>query len=293
MQITKPGIYQMDLAAYIADPAPLPSLNASAAHTLLEQSPRHAWYRSPRLNPNHEREDSSRLDLGTIAHALLLEDDSSRVVVVDAEDWRTKAAKEERDNARLLGQLPILKQDHQSVLEMVGIARDAIAKSELAEPFADGIPEQTLIWETQGVWCRSRPDKASRDWRVLFDYKTAAGSAHPSAWGRSAIVRFGYDIQAQLAIQGVECLCDPRDCRFVFIVQEIEPPYAVSFVSLSPAWLALANEKLHLAMSLWKGCVRTGEWPALSPRVAYLEPPAYASMDWADYLPDISAEDFV
>ncbi len=283
----------MPIREYIADPAPEPSLNASTAHRILDESPLHAWKQHPRLNPEYTHEESSRLDLGTIAHALLLENDDSRVIAIDAEDWRTKDAKDQRDAARANGLLPILRKDYTEAQTMVGVAREEIAKSELAEAFNEAIPEQTLVWKHDGIWCRSRPDKATPDWRVLFDYKTAGGSAHPSVWGRKSIIQYGYDLQAALARHGAEHLADPRDCTFVFIVQEIEPPYAVSFVSLSPAWMHLADSKLQMAMSIWKGCLRTGEWPAYVQRVAYLEPPAYALIGWDDHLPLIDAEDFV
>jgi hypothetical protein len=262
MIITHPGVYRMPIHEYIADPAPEPSLNAGTAHRILEESPRHAWEQHPRLNPHYKNTESSRLDLGTIAHALLLEHDDSRVVVIAAEDWRTRAAKEERDTARALGKLPILKSLYEDAKEMVTVARREIAASELASAFEEAIPEQTLIWEHDGIWCRSRPDKATKDWRVLFDYKTCAGTSHPAAFGRKAIMQHGYDLQAALGLEGAKHLGDPRDCTFVFIVQEIEKPYAVSFVSLSPTWIHLAQAKLQMAMSIWKGCLRTNEWPA-------------------------------
>lgn len=292
MLITEAGIYTIPLAQYVADPAPKPSLNAGAAHALLTQSPQHAWLKHPRLNPSYQHDESSRLDLGTIAHALLLEDDASNVVVIDAEDWRKKEAKEERDQARAAGQYPILKKDYESVREMVTEARLSIAASEFNADFKDAIPEQTLIWERDGVWCRSRPDKATRDWRILFDYKTVAASANPQAFMR-AVVQHGYDLQAELGMIGAEALTDQRQVTFVFIVQEIEPPYAVSFVSLSPAWQDLAYRKLKIAMSTWKGCLRKNKWPSYRADVAYLEPPAYAVLDWEDNLSPIDAEDFV
>jgi len=282
----------LSLGEYVLDPAPKPSLNAGAAHTLLTHSPLHAWHRHPRLNPNYRADESSRLDLGTIAHALLLEDDASRIVVIDAEDWRTKEAKSQRDEARAQGKCPILQKDYESVAAMVTEARFAIVASEFNEDFQDAIPEQTLIWEHDGVWCRSRPDKATSDWRILFDYKTVAGSASPQAFLKS-VIQQGYDLQAELAVMGVEALVGETQTTFVFIVQEIEPPYSVSFVSLSPAWQDLARRKLKIAMSTWKGCLRKNKWPSYRSDVAYLDPPAYAALDWEDNLTPIDAEDFV
>lgn len=286
------GIHHIPLSTYIADPAPCPSLNAGTAHALLTQSPRHACLQHPRLNINCTSDESSRLDKGTIAHALLLENDSSRVVVIEADDWRTKQAREQRDEARLLGKLPILSNEYFGIQEMVVQAKAQIAKSEFATDFREAIAEQTLIWEHEGVWCRSRPDKATPDWRVLFDYKTVAGSANPQAFQRT-IVQQGYDLQAALGMLGVEDLALADRVSFVFIVQELESPYALSFVSLSPAWQELAHQKLMRAMMIWKGCLRTDHWPSYTPQVAYLDPPAYASIGWEDYLSPIDAEDIL
>ncbi|MDH5738706.1 MAG: PD-(D/E)XK nuclease-like domain-containing protein [Nitrospira sp.] len=288
------GVHVIPLRAYIADPAPEPSLNAWAVHTLISQSPRHVCYGHPRLNANYEADESSRLDVGTIAHALLLENDSSRVVVIEADDWRKKEAKEQRDEARALGKLPILSKDYFGIQEMVVTAKAQIATSEFAEDWREAIPEQTLLWQHGGVWCRSRPDKATPDWRILFDYKTVAGSAHPQAFMRT-IIQQGYDIQAELGMMGVEALGLNEGARvaFVFVVQEIEPPYALSFVSLSPQWQQLAYQKIKRAMMTWKGCLRENHWPTYTTQVAYLDPPAYASIGWDEYLHPINAEDVV
>lgn len=277
------GVYSTPLEDYVNDPAPAPSLNAGAAHTLLTRSPAHAWAEHPRLNESRQSDSSSRLDLGTIAHALLLEDDSSRIVVIEAEDWRKKEAKEQRDAAREAGKLPILSKDYFGVQAMIVRAKAAIAKSEFAQDFREAVPEQTLLWQQGGVWCRSRPDKATWDWRILFDYKTVAGSAHPNAFMRT-IYQQGYDLQAELGMMGVEALELTQNPSFVFIVQEIDPPYAVSFVSLSPAWQELAHQKVRRAQAMWGECLRNNRWPSYTERTAYLDPPAYAAMGWDDYL---------
>jgi len=287
------GVHDIPLTDYINDPAPEPSLNASIAHTLLTQTPAHARMAHPRLSPQQDREESSRLDLGTIAHGLLLEGDDSRVVVIEADDWRTKAAKDERDAARLEGKLPILVKDFDIVSNMVEIAQTTIGQSEVATEFSAAIPEQTLIWQEADIWLRCRPDKATPDWRVVFDYKTCAGTAHPAVWAKTSMVRYGYDLQAAINMRGVKALGLAKKTTFVFLVQEMEPPYALSIVSLAPSWITLADDKLRVAMSLWKGCTRKNEWPGYPARVAYVDAPAYAQGEWDACLPDIDAEDFI
>ncbi len=287
------GVHEMSLDAYIHDPAPEPSLNASIAHTLLTETPAHARMNHPRLSPQQEREESSRLELGTIAHGLLLEGDDSRVQVIEADDWKTKAAREQRDEARILGLLPILSKDYAIVRDMVDAAKDAIANSEIADDFETAIPEQTLLWNEADIWLRCRPDKATPDWRIVFDYKTCAGTAHPAVWAKSSMVRYGYDIQAAMNLRGVKALNLAKKTTFIFLVQEIEPPYVLSIVSLAPSWITLATDKLRVAMSIWRGCIRKNEWPGYPSRVAYVDAPAYAQGEWDACLPDIDAEDFV
>ena len=287
------GVHDIPLTDYINDPAPEPSLNASIAHTLLTQTPAHARMAHPRLSPQQDQEESSRLDLGTIAHGLLLEGDDSRVVVIEADDWRTKAAKDERDAARLEGKLPILVKDFDIVSNMVEIAQTTIGQSEVATDFSAAIPEQTLIWQEADIWLRCRPDKATPDWRVVFDYKTCAGTAHPAVWAKTSMVRYGYDLQAAINMRGVKALGLAKKTTLVFLVQEMEPPYALSIVSLAPSWITLTDDKLRVAMSLWKGCTRKNEWPGYPARVAYVDAPAYAQGEWDACLPDIDAEDFI
>lgn len=287
------GVHTIPLAEYVADPAPEPSLNSGTAYRLLNQSPAHAKAQHPRLNPDYQSDESSRLDLGTVAHALLLEGDDSRLVVMPFNDWRTKEAQANRGEAREHGKIPILEKDMAAVREMVAEAVVAIADSEVRDAWKDGVSEQTLLWQESGVWCRSRPDRRSKDWRILFDYKTVAQSAHPAAFTR-AILSHGYDLQAALGLRGVKTLkLADRPPTFIFVAQEIDPPYAVSLVSLSPQWLDLANTKLSMALSLWKGCLRTNEWPSYPPRVAYVDPPGWAEHSWNELLPQVEAEDIV
>ena len=280
--ITHSGIYTIPLSEYIADPAPVPSLNAGVAQIILEQSPKHAWMAHPRLG-NAGRDESSRADLGTIAHGLLLEDDKSRVVVIQADDWRTKAAKEQRDEARAAGKVPILEKDMAIVTKMVEVADHVLMGSALCNDWLDAMPEQTLIWNEGATWFRSRPDKLTKDGKVYWDYKTSA-NAHPAAFVKTAINN-GYDLQAALGRRGVAAVLGVQP-TVIFVVQEIESPFAVSLVSLSPQFMEIANNRLELARYKWDQCHAKKEWPGYPDRVAYVDPPGYYGMDQLDMIPE-------
>ncbi len=273
--IDTPGIYEMPLTDYIADPCIEPSLSASVAHTLITQSPIHAFVQHPRLNTNGARDESSKADIGTIAHGLLLENDGSRIVEIDADDWRTKAAKELRDAAYADGKVPVLGKQMGPIRKMVEVARSAIKNSELSDAFANGKAEQTLLWQEGDIWLRSRPDFLTNDGRMVIDYKTTTGSAEPNSWVRTALGN-GNDLQAVLQMRGVQHLCKPNRIHFVFMVQEQEAPYAVSFVGLDPVFLDMAEHKLNRAIQLWSDCTLTNTWPGYPSRICWMAPPAWA-----------------
>jgi hypothetical protein len=277
MLIDKPGIYDMPLTDYVADPVVEPSLSASIAHTIITESPIHAFVQHPRLNKGRIDAGSTKMDIGTIVHGLVLEGDESRLVVVEADDWRTKVAKETRDEARRVGLVPVLAGDMGIIREIAGAALSAIAHSELAEAFTPeaGKPEQTLLWQEGDIWLRSRPDFLTNDSKLIIDLKTTTGSAEPNSWLRTMLGN-GADIQAALGLRGLRHLSKVQNPEFVFVVLEQEAPYAVSFVGLSPQFMEMANHKLERAIKTWSDCILTNTWPGYPERVCYLEPPAYA-----------------
>lgn len=275
---------------YIRDPAPAPSLSASIAHVLLTTSARHAQLAHPRLNPAWEPDATNETDLGTIAHAVLLENDRSRLAVIDAKDWRTKAAQESRDNARLAGLLPILVDRMRDVDAMVAVAREAIeANPDTRGLLATGRIESTLIWPEGEAWCRCRPDIISDDTRVLLDYKTTSRSAEPYGFA-ATLLNHGYDLQGALMLRGAAALVGERDWSAIFMAQETEAPYAVAFVGLDPQYVVFAQARLDAALRLWTHCLATGEWPAYPTQTCWTSPPEWAVARFADRMALIPAD---
>ena len=292
-------IEAMPAKTYHADPAPklIPgckaSLSRSIAVTLLQRSPLHAWTEHPKLNPKYEPEDSTKFDLGTVAHKALLEMQSSDdpekagICVLHFDDYRKKEAQEARNYAIEDSLLPVLGRQWEDVQEMVKSARLFLQRSELAGIFTGAKTEVTLIWQQANAWLRARPDLISADEMVMLDYKTTE-SAEPNAWSRWVMGATGADIQAAFYLSGY-MLTRKKSPRFVNLLQETKPPYACSLVGLSPADLALAQDKVLAAVELWEQCLRTNSWPSYSGRVHWIERPAFVEADWAqrkEYLYD-------
>ena len=259
---------------YHADPCPEPSLSAGIARKLVSRSPLHAWEAHPRLNPDHEDEEAGHLDFGSAAHALLLEG-IDICQVVEADSWRTNAAKDERDSARKSGLIPLLRKDYERMCDLVLAVRHQVARLDVAPlPLHDGQPEQTLVWQEGDVWCRARPDWLHDAWDAVDDVKTTGTTANPADWARTRLFADGKDVQAAFYRRGLRHLAG-TDPHWRFLVVEVDPPFAISVIGLSSAALELADRKVERAIHLWRRCMADGQWPGYSRELALAEPPAY------------------
>lgn len=274
----------LDLPAdeYHADQvADVPSLSRSIAHILCTQTPAHARHAHPKLNPDFKREEAAKFDVGTSAHALLFHGEPG-VEVCAFSDWRTNAAKEQRDAARAAGRLPMLTDQWAETQAMVAAAREQLAELDVAPiPFADGKPERTLVWDDDGVSCRARVDFLHDDLATIDDYKTTSRSANPDAFIRT-IFSMGYDIQAAFYLRGLEAVGGSPDADFRFVAQETFPPYALSVVSLGPAAMTIAEKKVTFAIATWRRCLERDEWNGYPTQIAYAELPAWEEAAWLE-----------
>jgi len=282
----KAGVYPLTADAYYADQldgqtSPEITLNATVCKLLINESALHAWTHHPRLNPDYRETIDTKFDLGTVAHEVFLLDNAEHVRVVDADDWRTKAAREARDQAHADGNVPLLGHEWKRVNTMLDALRDHLATIHADPPLfaAAGKPEQTLIWQDRGVWCRARMDWLHDSLGCCDDLKTAGRSANPHVWTRTTMWGIGADIQAAFTLRGLRAALGV-DSTFRFVIAETHEPYAISAIELGAAALTLANAKIDVALERWKECLRTGIWPSYPPRVLTVEPPPWAESQW-------------
>lgn len=282
---TAPGIYTMPDADYRADPA----LSCSEARRILD-SP--AKYRHDR--DAHTEQHTAAFDFGKAAHTLIL-GAGVDVVVVDADDWRSKAAREERDEAHELGATPILARDWAVVVAM----RDALRAHPLAAALIDpdrGRPEQSMFWTDArtGVPVRARldwlPDPPTTGRLIIPDYKSAK-DASTRAFGAAAW-NFGYAMQAAHYLDGVATLLDlDQPPAFVFVCQDKEPPYLVNVVELDTDAMAIGRDRMRRALDVYVRCTASGEWPGYGDEVNAVGLPRWAQMQHDDDMVEWSADE--
>jgi hypothetical protein len=277
----KPGLYTMPAAEYHADPAPAPSLSNSLIRCLLDLTPRHAWLQHPRLNPHFVPfNGEGKFDAGTVAHAMLLEGEDV-CQVIDAGDWRTNAAKDARDAARKAGKVPLLSDQHAVVKAMVRAAREYVDSTPLRGVLERAKPEQTLVWrEKSGVWCRARLDLLDLTGSdpLILDYKTTGVGGGPAEFARRNVLAHGYDTQSVFYPRGLGAL-GYGGARFMFLVQEDEPPFMCYLAEPSESLIELANSKVRRALGLWQRCLQSNQWPGYPDSVHQLEAPVWALKD--------------
>ena len=225
------------------------ALSQSGAKTLLQSPARFNYERT------HPRPPTAAMEHGTIAHGLVL-GSGPRIVVIDANDWRTKAAHLAADDARAAGKVPILAKDYERVLAMGLKLREHTLAMELLN--AATVKEASIFatCPVTGVPMRGRADALTPT--LILDYKT---TAKPDArtFGKSAS-DYGYHIQAGWYLDLLEYLGQPRD-GFAFIVQSKVAPFEVAVVELVPSAVNYGRELGIIARERFRDCTASGLWP--------------------------------
>lgn len=268
------GLLSMSAVEYHADPCDTPSLSASIAHVLDSQSPMHAYTMHPRLG-GVARPPTKAFDLGSLSHALLL-GNGKDIAIIDAPDYRTKAAQAARDQARDDGKVPVLVTAHEEAVEVTDTLRQRFADLGLV---LNGKSEVAAFWtentyDGTPVQCRGMMDHLKAP--VVYDLKSCR-SAHLDSC-RKHVDAYGYDIQRAAYVSAMETLHPEFAGRidFVFIFYELSPPFAVTPVRLSGAFRDLGRRRWKRAVNTWAQCLGANRWPAYVDSITELEPPKWA-----------------
>jgi hypothetical protein len=285
----KPGIYRdMDAATYFADPCEGPSLSQSIAKVILEQSLLHANHEYKAAigavgddSDNEEPEKYVKAQaIGDAAHRIII-GRGKTLGIIEADSFRSKEAKKEREAALTVGCMPILSKHYFDATKIAAEGRRQLDQHEYKDAFTNGSGEVVLIWQEDGVWFRSMLDWLHDDLRTVDDYKTSGMSMAPHLLGIRA-ESAGWHIQAAFIERGLDVL-DPDNAgrrTFRFIAQEQYAPYAVSAMLMDEAWLTMGRKKVNQAVNLWKSAIKSGRWPGYPARGVTPEYPGYKEKQW-------------
>jgi len=280
----KPGFYdKVPMSDYLADPCEEPSASSGLLHTLYTRSPLHAKMIHPRMGGKRLFDDTEETDTGSAAHMLALEPHDAKIAWIDAKDWRTKNAKDERDEARKAGYTPILLKKRDRIERVAVVIREAL------DTLGEGSTEVTAIWNEPGKYAddetlpaRARYDWMRKDRRLLVDVKTTA-SASPMTFQRT-IWGLGYDIQADHYVTGAANLeqVEKDDISWRWLVVETDAPFSFFWAGMDPQAREVAARRRRAAMGLWRSCLENGKFPGYQSDVHLMEAPMWVGLEVGD-----------
>ena len=290
--ITAPGAYEdISAANYHGNPnlLPGPSLSASGAKAIIEQSPLHFWHQSC-LNPNREESDADHFAVGRAAHdLLLLGGDWAKAfhVLPEGFAWNKTVAMAEEiaaaNYAKSKGKTLIKAAD----MKLVERIADRISSSaDARNALLRGKAEITLAWQDEltGVWLRARPDFLPQscidgaDLRIVSDLKFMA-STHCSPRGFSrALDNFGYYLSAAWYSEGIKQVFGKYPTHFLFIVIEKDEPHSVSTYWLEEQDIQRGFLMMRQAINVFAECLKRNDWPGYTTRPMPVGLPILARM---------------
>lgn len=296
MTITTPGIYpKITPTEYFAEPCPQPALTASIISILLSECAAKAAWAHPAIN--QPKDDAAKelekyligsgagkpaQALGGVVHRMSL-GKGAEYVISDWEEYRTKEAKQWRDDAWARGDIPLKPRQHEQASAMSGVMLDAINDAVRGEPYET---EVVAVWqEPNGVWCRSMMDLWCPSLNLILDVKTSADISDDGIDG--TFNRWGYARQSAFYRRGVEAITGAAP-RFEFLFVENEAPWLTRTVDTSEGFTTGATMEIERAIEQWGNCVASGEWPGYGGRTVVPRP--WKVSEWAMMGIDVEVE---
>lgn len=268
------GVYDvLDEVEYHADPT---SVSASGMKDLL-RSPKHF------LHAQTHPQTSAAMDLGTVAHSMVLGTGAEYVAIEGNRNRNdVKAAITE---AEAEGKV-VLKPEQLAAAERMA---DAVLTHRKASRLltSPGRSEASMFWRDPAydVIRRCRWDRLGDD-GIGVDLKTGR-SADPDTLPKH-IVEYGYDLSAAWYLD-VAAGLDMEIAAYALVFVESTEPHPVVVAELSPAFLDRGAALTAKALTTYRQCVDTGTWPAYADDdFLTIHPPRWA--DTAEHITHTTTE---
>lgn len=271
-------VHDLDESEYHAHPA----LSSTGVRMLLPEykgSPKkYQWFQSrPRT--------SRTFDVGHAVHAKVLGVGAGIVTYPDEHltpsgNVSTKAATVEWEAEQRAAGFTLLSPSD-------ALTVDAMAEAVLAHPTARPflevatMREVSVFADVDGVPCRARFDALSEPTRngvYAVDLKTTVDAT--KAGFESSVKRYGYDVQVAHYDDTLRAATGHGVDRFLLIAVEKSGPFEVAVFELPELWRQMGRTKAAEARRVFAECVESGEWPGYSTDVQFLDPPAWAVIEY-------------
>lgn len=245
----------------------LDALSHSDTKTL-EHSP--AKFRYLRDHPREATEPTDDMRFGSAVHSLVL--GGPAVVHIEADNYQTKAAREQRDEAEDAGNIPLKTKDYMRAVECA----HAVRNHPVAAKLLDNAEHRELVcvWDDNGVELRAKIDAVCG--RFGVDLKTTQ-NASTDAFARS-IGTYNYWSQDAWYREAMRQCLGISDPAFVFIAVEKDPPYLVNVVQLEDYAVDLGHKRNERLIAVYRECVAADAWPAFGDGINQVTLPRWVEM---------------
>lgn len=213
---------------------------------------------------------TAAMSRGSAMHDAVLR--GARLDIVEADNYRTKVAREQRDAILESGGSPVLRREADQILACVEHIRACIAEY-CGVPWAQIECERTHVWTSpDGIECAGTPD--ARAPGITLDLKLTSHGMSPHEWD-GIVYRELYDVQAAAYLEQLRASGeDGRHHHVMCLIEaDSEQPLA-RFYPLGEAYLETGARRWARAKRIWAECLRTGQWPWWPSRP--LTPPTWA-----------------
>jgi hypothetical protein len=253
------------------EPLNIPWLSQSIAWKLIQLGPEHAFAAHPKIG-GEKSETSDAMDLGSLVDALVFGHKVDEFSVVDAKDYKTKAARAARDAAIEAGKRPVLSKVMRKALKLA----EAVASYTV-----QGRSQERLKWidPDYGVPCQGTPDVVAMD-GAIQDLKTCdhIGTARSLS---AHSMRYGYHVQAAAYLEGVQEVYPDLAgrCHFRWLFAEsrtVGGKHVVREVFADPTFIELGRREWDRAKRLWRDLHTGATQPATT---LILSAPLWAIQD--------------
>jgi hypothetical protein len=281
----EPGLhYNIDERYYYRDLlCDVPTLSRGELLVMIDECPMNCRHAHPRLGAAGAGSDANAdMDFGSMSHKLVL-GRGADIEIIEAQDYKTNAAKAARDGARDRGHIPALRHQYDLAQRVARAFDSELHRLGLAEMFYAGESEVVAIWQdTTHTRGRALLDKLyidkERGRAVIFDPKFSK-QVSLRELGRH-IDNQKYHVQERWYKRAVTMACPEVQGRvdfiYLFMSVDLTRPLQMVPVRLAGEFSAIAESKITRGVMAWDRCMSSGNWPGYTDTVLNIEPPEYA-----------------
>lgn len=246
--IDKPGIYPELSDQYQSRRlTPTKALSYSGIKILLEKTP--ADYIAP------PKERTKAMSIGAIVHKLSL-GKGDKFEICPFDDYKTKAAREWRDDCLSDGKIPIKNDEYNDAKTMADVIIDRVKRALNGANYETEVP---FFWKEGKTWFSGMMDIWCEELNTVLDPKT---TANVHSFDRE-ITKYGYHIQSALYRRGLDAIRPEFAGRhqFKFLPVSTDAPFISRCVSISEGWRTGAEMDIDHAKVIFERCMTTDTWP--------------------------------